>query len=232
MKFFALLATLTSGAIAHGGIDLMHEHNGGVFRGVPRPIGCNAPNLTAGEPEGTLVNLTSSIEAYVVTPKQRRKPNSAIIYLSDIFGLPLLNNRLLADNIADAGFQVVFPDLFDGDAVPVNAMGSSSFNMTAWRERHPVSAIDEIITATIRAVSEDYGFEGIGAVGYCFGGKYVARFLAEGKGLDAGFTAHPSGLTAEELSRVAYPISIAYAGESSLRSIGAKTRILTWYSER
>jgi len=30
----------------------------------------------------------------------------------------------------------------------------------------------------------------IGSVSYCFGGKYVVRFLAEGRGVDAGFIVH------------------------------------------
>lgn len=42
------------------------------------------------------------------------------------------------------------------------------------------------------------------------GGKYVARFLAEGKGLDAGFTAHPSAVLAEEWGGITKPISVAF----------------------
>ena len=216
MKAFTLLAALAASAFAHGGYggpDLAHEHPGGLFKGLRGPIGCNAPNLTAGEPSGTMQNLTSSIEAYVASPQRRKKPTSAVIYLSDIFGLPLVNNKLLADAIAAAGFLVVFPDLFAGDAVPVDAMGSPSWNMTAWRERHPVSAIDEIVTATIEAVNSQFGYEDIGAVGYCFGGKYVARFLTEDGGLSAGFAAHPSGLTADELDAIAGPMSLAFAGK-------------------
>lgn len=46
--------------------------------------------------------------------------------------------------------------------------------------------------------------------GYCFGGKYVARFLAEGRGLDAGFTAHPSNTQPAEWEAISGPISIAF----------------------
>jgi dienelactone hydrolase len=49
-------------------------------------------------------------------------------------------------------------------------------------------------------------------IGYCFGGKYVPRFLASGKGIDVGFIAHPSSLEASEIQGIAGPISIA-AGE-------------------
>jgi hypothetical protein len=41
--------------------------------------------------------------------------------------------------------------------------------------------------------------------------QYVARFLKNGK-LDAGYTAHPSLLTKEELGVIEKPFSIAAAG--------------------
>jgi dienelactone hydrolase len=88
----------------------------------------------------------------------------------------------------------------------------SDFNMTAWRERHPMSLIDSIVATTVTSIRSTYGAKKVGAVGYCFGGKYVARFLAPGKGLDAGFTAHPSGVLAEEWGNVSAPLSIAYGG--------------------
>jgi len=222
----AVLIAFAASTFAHGGYggpDLAHEHPGGLFRGLRGPVGCNAPNLTAGEPAGMMQNLTSDIQAYIASPRQRKKPSSAVIYLSDIFGLPLDNNKLLADAIAAAGFLVVFPNLFAGDAVPVDAMGTSSFNFTAWRERHPVSAVDDIVTATIEAVNSQYGYEDIGAVGYCFGGKYVARFLTEDGGLSAGFAAHPSGLTADELEAIAHPMSLAYADNDNSNPPEART---------
>lgn len=45
---------------------------------------------------------------------------------------------------------------------------------------------------------------------HSFGGKYVTRFLTSGRGLDAGFTAHPSGVVATEWEGIASPISIAF----------------------
>ena len=38
----------------------------------------------------------------------------------------------------------------------------------------------------------------------------MARYLAEGRGVDAGFTAHPSATLADEWRAVAGPISIAF----------------------
>jgi dienelactone hydrolase len=79
---------------------------------------------------------------------------------------------------------------------------------------------DEIVSSTIKTMRSELGVKKIGAVGYCYGGKYVARFLAPGKGLDAGFTAHPSGVEVEEWEAVSSPISIAYGGKYSFNYEG------------
>ena len=69
-----------------------------------------------------------------------------------------------------------------------------------------------MVNTTLTYLRDTLGYDRIGAVGYCFGGKYVPRFLAEGKGIDVGFIAHPSGLESSEIEGIAGPISIA-AGE-------------------
>lgn len=57
------------------------------------------------------------------------------------------------------------------------------------------------------------------------GGRYTARFLAEGKGLDAGFTAHPSGTLVEEWEAVARPISIAFGELDTSNTADNRTTI-------
>jgi dienelactone hydrolase len=106
---------------------------------------------------------------------------------------------------------VIFPDLFKGDAVPVSS-SEGGLNLTEWRTRHPVTEIDSIIATTITYIRSELGVSKIGGVGYCFGGKYVPRFLAQGKGIDVGFIAHPSSLEATEIQGIAGPISIAAGG--------------------
>jgi dienelactone hydrolase len=84
--------------------------------------------------------------------------------------------------------------------------------MSTWITKHPTSEIDAILETTIKHMRDDLGVKKIGAVGYCFGGKYVARFLAKGKGVDAGFVAHPSRMDKSELEAIAGPFTIAAAG--------------------
>lgn len=115
--------------------------------------------------------------------------------------------------MARSGYFVVMPDIFHGDPVPTTAFDpAADFDIMAWLPKHPSEGVDAIVEASIKAMRSEYGVKKIGAVGYCFGGKYVIRFLAEGKGLDAGYVAHPSLVKPEELEAIKGPLSIAAAG--------------------
>lgn len=73
--------------------------------------------------------------------------------------------------------------------------------------------VDPIYAAVIKHLRSELGVQKLGGVGYCFGGKYVCRWLKEGgEGIDAGFTAHPSFVDEEEVRGVRGPLSIAAAG--------------------
>ena len=173
------------------------------------------------------------VRTYVSRPPTNNTEN-AILYLPDAFGLDLVENRLLvshtklytyrisnkyhslADTMARAGYLVVLPDYFKNEPVPKNTTG---FDMTAWLNRHPPTLVEPIIDTTIKYMRSEFGVKNIGVVGYCFGGRYVARLLAPGKGIQAGFTAHPSMVTKPEWQAISAPLSIAAAGKSYLRSI-------------
>jgi dienelactone hydrolase len=84
------------------------------------------------------------------------------------------------------------------------------------------AAVDPLYAAVITHLRAEMGITRIGGVGYCFGAKYVCRFLSPrshppsssstaSPALDAGFIAHPSFVTAAEVERVAAPLSIAAA---------------------
>ncbi|KAJ4294045.1 hypothetical protein N0V90_007734 [Kalmusia sp. IMI 367209] len=165
-----------------------------------------------GEPAGFFKNV-SGVQIYHSYHNQNvTTGGKAILFVTDIYGVPLLENKLLADSLARADYTVIVPDLFNGDAVPSDDREGPALNLTEWRLRHPVAEIDRIIGLTIDYIHNDLQISRIGGVGYCFGGKYVPRFLAEGKGVDVGFIAHPSGLEAAEIQGIAGPITIA-AGE-------------------
>jgi len=99
--------------------------------------------------------------------------------------------------------------MFRGDAP--SASGFGSLNFTTFGRKHPVSDVDGIVASTVDYMRAQLGVKRIGAVGYCFGGKYVARFLAQGKGVDAGFVAHPSNMEGKEVQAIVKPFSIGAA---------------------
>lgn len=154
------------------------------------------------------------VQTYVSYPPGGAVGNNAILFITDIYGLPLRENKLLADSLARANYTVVLPDLFRGDAVPVTSPEGPALNLTEWRTRHPQEDIDAIIQSSIRYIRNDLGVKRLAGVGYCFGGKYVPRWLAAGKGIDVGFIAHPSNLLTTEIEAIAGPISVAAGGRA------------------
>ena len=115
----------------------------------------------------------------------------------------------IADQFAANGYFVVMPDLFYGDPAPLNR--PPGFDLMSWLQNHLTEHVDPIIKTVLKEMRGPLGCKRIGGVGYCFGGKYVCRFLKEGR-LDAGYTAHPSFVEREELEGIMGPLSISAAG--------------------
>lgn len=103
------------------------------------------------------------------------------------------NSQLIADQFAANGYYTLLIDEFDGDALTLNR--PHGFDFQAWRGKHTTDKIDPIVEAAVKYLREEKGIKKIGAVGYCFGAKYVVRFL-NGRGVDAGYCAHPVSQTA------------------------------------
>lgn len=173
---------------------------------------CPAANVQvahSGTPVGETKNV-NGIQTYISYPPDK-KTDHAILYMLDAFGLPLAENRLLADSMARAGYLVVVPDYFAGEPAPVDLAKPGAFDFSTWINRHSAEQVDPILENTIKYMKSTLGVKKIGAVGYCFGGRYVGRFLAKGKGLDAGFMAHPTLLSAPEAQAIAGPVSVGAA---------------------
>ena len=158
-------------------------------------------------------------EAYVATPEKAHS-STAILLCTDVIGHTFANVQLIADQYAANGYLTVVPDLFQGDPVPLNK--PAGFDLWAWLggtspsgQAHGLTQVDPVVAATLKYLREDKGIKRVGAVGYCFGAKYVVRFMEQGKGIDVGFVAHPSFVDEEELAKLAGPLSIAAAGKFS-----------------
>lgn len=102
------------------------------------------------------------------------------------------------------------PDMFNGDSVPLNR--PEGFKIMDWVKNHLPAQTEPIINTVLKEMRENMGCERIGGVGYCFGGKYVCRYLKPDQ-LDVGYIAHPTMLEGEELREIQGPLSISAAGE-------------------
>ncbi|OJZ86999.1 hypothetical protein ASPFODRAFT_188892 [Aspergillus luchuensis CBS 106.47] len=171
---------------------------------------CMAGHLHDGRASGEIQEL-ANISTYIAYPPDRSTKN-AILFLTDGNGHRFINAHLMADQFATRGFLVVMPDLFHGDPIPVDH--GPDFDIMGWYNQHLPDKVDPIVNAILGEMRTTLGCQRVGAVGYCFGGKYVCRYLKAGK-LNAGFIAHPTMVMVEELEGVEGPLSIAAASELS-----------------
>jgi dienelactone hydrolase len=161
-----------------------------------------------GEPTGKSIKI-GSIDAYVAEPTGKTvHKNIAILFLPDVIGI-WQNSQLMADQYAANGYFTVMPDLFNGDALPLNQ--PEGFDLMAWFTKgtggnnpHTCEAVDPIVQKSIEWLKSK-GYTKIGSAGYCFGAKYVVRFMPEGKGIDVGFFAHPSYVSS---CAIYYPLTL------------------------
>jgi dienelactone hydrolase len=147
------------------------------------------------------------VETYFAYPSDK-STEKAILLITDVIGHNFINAQLIADQFAANGYFVVMPDLFAGDPVPLNR--PEGFQIMDWLKNHLPDKTDPIIEAALKEMQEKYGCKKIGAVGYCFGAKYVARYLKKGK-IDVGYCAHPSFVEEDEILGIQGPFSIAAA---------------------
>jgi dienelactone hydrolase len=136
---------------------------------------------------------SGKIEAYVATANGTMHPHAALLFLPDVIGI-WQNSKLMADQFGANGYYTLMPDLFNGDSLALNR--PPDFDLQKWKtygsdgkNPHTTKEIDPIIEVAVQELRAQ-GYKKIGAVGYCFGAKYVCRFLA-GKGIDVAYCAHP-----------------------------------------
>ncbi|KAH9941214.1 dienelactone hydrolase endo-1,3,1,4-beta-D-glucanase [Epithele typhae] len=139
-----------------------------------------------GEPEGKIEQI-AGIECYVATPSGEYDKAKVVLFLTDVFGIPLINNKLLADDFARNGYRTVMPDLFQGEPLP---------RTSCWMTRHGPESWHPVVDGVVAALKAE-GISWIGTTGYCFGAPPAWRLALSG---DAKVTvvSHPSRLRVPE----------------------------------
>ena len=184
------------------------------------PVADTSVIAHTGTPVGKEIVYNGST-LYVSLPKScpdaKAATPKAVLYLTDVFGIQLKENKLLADSFARAGFYVVAPDMFDGAPAPTD-LNTPGFNVTDFTMKHQVANTDPIVEKAVAYIQNELKIKNIGATGYCFGGRYAFRFGAPGRGATAVFTAHPSLQEDAEVLAVKAPTSVAAAETDQLMS--------------
>ncbi|KAL8934854.1 MAG: hypothetical protein Q9216_005707 [Gyalolechia sp. 2 TL-2023] len=213
---------------------------------------CLSGALHEGKPTGR-IDTIGGLQTYVAEPKNGSKTKS-IVFISDIFGWEFPNTRLLADEYALAGFYTYIPDFHESDSLPISFLQNiepplkkqEQLSMTEkatnaatvpttlgpWLVKHREAVSRPLIDGFINTVRMTPGTDKIGAVGFCWGGRY-AILQAHGKtegsvgGVDAAFAAHPSLVAVPgDFDPVSKPLSMAFGTKDSLVDEGTRGKIL------
>ncbi|KAJ3964625.1 Alpha/Beta hydrolase protein [Lentinula raphanica] len=153
--------------------------------------------LHEGESTGQF-QIINDINTYVATPSQADYPKyKVLLYLTDIFGPQLVNNRLLADAYAANGIRTVVPDIFHGDPAPADALKpDSTWDLMSWIKAHGASSARPAIDKVIEGLKNE-GVTTFGVVGYCFGARFAFDLAFEGIPKVVAI-AHPSLVNVDE----------------------------------
>ncbi|PSR78958.1 dienelactone hydrolase family-domain-containing protein [Coniella lustricola] len=182
------------------------------------PVGGDASIVANdGTSVGTEV-VVDGVTLYITMPPPHAAvTNTAVLYLTDVFGINLTENRLLADSFARAGFVTVAPDLFNGQPAPSD-LNDPTFNTTAFLAAHGPDVTDPVINTAIEFINNNLNTTKLAVTGYCFGGRYSFRFTDPARSLkaDVAFAAHPSAWEDEEVSAIGAPTAVAAADGDSL----------------
>lgn len=168
---------------------------------------CLEGSVYNGNPQGAMETI-GGMECYV-SHNASHTQEKCVLLLSDVFGNTFINTQLMADAFARAGYFVVAPDLFRGEPL---VMGSSkNLPFPEFFAKHTPEYITPALFNLARELKTKHGVKHLGAVGYCFGARFVILLSGQAGVLQAGCMAHPTNVVVNEVSQVKAPLSFACA---------------------
>ena len=167
-------------------------------------------------------NGTREVNSFVVYPENKNKA-TAVIVIHEIFGMSDWVQSL-TDQLAEAGYVAIAPDLLSG--MGPNGGGTSSLDRNAVGQTIRDLPPDQI-TADLNAVA-DYiskvpASNGkIVVTGYCWGGSQSFRYATNNPNIKAAFVFYGSAPAAadgtpnkEAFAKIAVPVYGFYAGNDA-----------------
>ncbi|TDZ27463.1 Hydrolase tropI [Colletotrichum spinosum] len=210
------------------------------------------PTPSGQSSSGEIVKI-NDVEVYVSKPADYpHAPSRLLLLLTGGTGLKSTNNQIQADKFASEGYVVVMPDLFGGDAAPNSSTIDSedtgsfldtfkmkivetakSFQIDMWLARHTEERVLPILYKVIDGCKEKFGDavkngDGIYAVGYCIGGRYILHLgsdrsvstgtqgqgdaeageVKKGPFIKVGAIAHGASVIPDDFNGIKVPISL------------------------
>jgi carboxymethylenebutenolidase len=160
---------------------------------------------------------TRTISAFVVYPEVKKKA-PAVVVIHEIFGMSDWV-QMLADEVAEAGYIAIAPDLLSG--MGPNGGGTSSFADGTAVGKAIRDLPPDQITADLNAVA-DYVAKlpaasgKVAVAGFCWGGTQSFRFATNRPSLSAAYVFYGSGPeSADEIAKIKAPVYGFYAGNDA-----------------
>jgi carboxymethylenebutenolidase len=205
-----------------------HHHNNNEAAATPDPVENQdwAKQKLAKSPRHQewvkVKNGTREVNSFVVYPENKNKA-TAVIVIHEIFGMTDWVQSL-TDQLAEAGYVAIAPDLLSG--MGPNGGGTSSLDRNAVGQAIRDLPPDQI-TADLNAVADYIGkvpaSNGkVVVTGYCWGGSQSFRYATNNPNVKAAFVFYGSAPAAadgtpvkEALAKITAPVYGFYAGNDA-----------------
>ncbi|KAK7393969.1 hypothetical protein QQX98_013248 [Neonectria punicea] len=195
---------------------------------------------------GEIIKL-NDVDVYISKPADYpHAPSRLLLLLTGGTGIKSTNNQIQADKFAGEGFLVLMPDLFGGDTAPASTTiaddstsmleqlklkaveVTKSFLIDMWLARVTEDRVLPILHKVIDAAKEQYADaikqgNGIYAVGYCVGARFVLLLAKKTKAdsgdeeggavktgpfIKAGALAHAASVVPNDFKNLSVPLSL------------------------
>jgi len=198
--------------------DAGHQHSGMAFAPPGQDWAKARVDKSPRHQEWVQVkNGDRSVNSFIVYPEVKSKAN-AVVVIHEIFGMTDWV-RTVADQLAEAGYIAIAPDLLSG--MGPNGGGSSSFTDRSGVGQAIGKLPPEQITADLNAVA-DYVSKlpactgKVAVCGFCWGGGQSFRFATNRTKLAAAFVFYGTGPDNKEaIGKIKAPVYGFYGGNDA-----------------
>ncbi|UJO16062.1 Hydrolase pyvD [Fulvia fulva] len=175
---------------------------------------CLRGTIHEGEAKGRIEKIVD-VETYIAEPSAENANGNIVLFFPDVFGL-WINNNLLVDAFAAAGYLTLAPDYFRGDPVWKHKKDLSDtndnpdFDFPGWLAKHRAFS-DPFVPKFVEEVKSKYGKSDTKytCVGYCYGAPYVMDQLSDKGICSAGAFAHPAFLKESHFENLTKPLFLS-----------------------